>query len=203
MGGVRGSYNSYTNVMCITEATNNSDSLFTVVLHETIHVIQDCIAGGVQDGNMGSITAYLADGDRSQEKLMDNALLNDLHNRGLLNHAVQAAGGLDHQAAFIEIEAYAFQNDPDAVFTLLISATLSEHYSRLSAAFFFSVLYNYQMTASIPNGFSSDDLEALLAKAQHEVDVPEETQVKGILMVAESHQGEASWKASLKNLDIP
>ena len=119
MGGVRGSYNSYTNVMCITEATNNSDSLFTVVLHETVHVIQDCIAGGVQDGNMGSITRYLSDGDRAQEKLMDDALLTDLHNRGLLNHAVQAAGGLDHQAAFIEIEAYAFQNDPDAVFTLL------------------------------------------------------------------------------------
>ena len=118
-GGVRGSYNSYTNVVCITAETNNSDALLEVVLHETIHVIQDCISGGIQDGTMGSVTRYLSNGDRGQEKLMDNALLQDLQRRGLLDHAIQAAGGLDHQGAFIEIEAYAFQNDPEAVFNLL------------------------------------------------------------------------------------
>jgi len=117
--GVMATYNSFTNVLCVTRQANNSDQLLSVVLHETVHVIQDCIAGGIQDGNLGSVTRYLSNGDRAQEKLMDNALLNDLHNRGLLEHAIKAAGGLNHQAAFIEIEAYALQNDPEAVFKLL------------------------------------------------------------------------------------
>ena len=110
-------YNAYTNVMCITTEVTDQD-LPTVLAHESVHVLQDCIAG-MSNGQFSSITRYLSNGDRAKEKQMDRMLIQRLHDENLINHVITVTGGLTKLGAFSEVEAYALQHDPDAVFELL------------------------------------------------------------------------------------
>jgi len=111
-------YNSYTNVLCVTEAANNSDLLATVVRHEVVHVIQDCVAG-MNNGKMGSVTRYLADGDSLLERNLDESLWNTLQSKDKLDHVMTLTNNLEADGAFVEFEAYGLEENHDAVFGLL------------------------------------------------------------------------------------
>jgi hypothetical protein len=104
--------------MCITSSVPDQD-LPIVLAHESVHVIQDCIAG-LSNGNVSSITRYLSNGDKATEKLMDRMLLQQLHKVDMFNHVIQITGGLKKPGAFAEVEAYALQAQPNTVFKLLM-----------------------------------------------------------------------------------
>ena len=111
-------YNSYTNVLCVTEATTRSDILADVVQHEVVHVIQDCVAG-MANGQMGSVTRYLANGDSLLERNLDESLWNTLESRGKLDHVMALTNDLEADGAYVEFEAYGLEDNQEAVYGLL------------------------------------------------------------------------------------
>ena len=119
--GAMATYNSYTNVLCVTEATlkTQQGQFDSVLRHETIHVIQDCIAG-MKNGHMGSVTYYMSQGDKKLEREMDRQVIQNLIDSNKLDHVLQIHGGtLDGPTAFIEVEAYALEDNHELVFNLL------------------------------------------------------------------------------------
>ena len=116
--GVLATYNSFTNVMCITERAINSEQLLETVNHEIIHVVQDCIQG-MSNGQMGSVTRYLADGDAEEEQQLDEALFDTLRSTGLYEHVAVLTDNYRSPQAWIETEAYALQYNQEAVNGLL------------------------------------------------------------------------------------
>jgi len=111
-------YNSYTNVLCVTQTANNSDILAQVVRHEVTHVIQDCVAG-MANGKMGSVTRYLAAGDRDLERKLDESLWDTLEATGKLDHVMALTNDLEADGAFVEFEAYGLEDNQAAVYGLL------------------------------------------------------------------------------------
>ena len=133
-------YNSYTNVMCINEDIVNSNYLQLAIMHETVHVIQDCIAG-MDNGSMGSITSFIAEGDEAKEKSLDEEIFNKLKAEGLLEHVVKVTGGLGKVGSFVEVEAYALQNRSDIVLNLLDRCQPNGAAPRLSNLLSFDIAY--------------------------------------------------------------
>ena len=105
-------------MLCVTTRAANSDLLATTVRHETVHIVQDCI-GGMRNGKMGSVTAYLAQGDAAQERKLDETLFDTLRAEGNLEHVARLTDTFRAPGAFIEVEAYALQNNQKAVHGLL------------------------------------------------------------------------------------
>ena len=116
--GVMATYNPFTNVMCISDRAINSDTLLSTVNHEIIHVVQDCIEG-MSNGDMGSVTRYLSDGDKQEEAELDRALFDTLRAEGNWEHVQSLTNNLQAPGAWIETEAYALQNNQEAVNGLL------------------------------------------------------------------------------------
>ena len=119
--GAAATYNPYTNVLCVTQATLDVDQgeFDSILRHETIHVIQDCIAG-MANGHMGSVTYYMSQGDRNLERKLDEQVIQSLINSNKLDHVLKIHGGtLKSPTAFIETEAYALEDEHELVFKLL------------------------------------------------------------------------------------
>ena len=111
-------YNPYTNILCISQAAAESDRLLSIVTHEVVHVVQDCIAG-MANGKMGSVTRYLSNGDKAEERELDEALFRTLEAENNLDHVSKLTNQFQATGSFIEVEAYALQNNQPAVHQLL------------------------------------------------------------------------------------
>ena len=119
--GAAATYNPYTNVLCVTEATLDvqQGQFDSVLRHETVHVVQDCIAG-MANGHMGSVTYYMSQGDKKLERELDKQIIQALVHSSKIDHVLQIHGGtLDAPDAFVEDEAYALEDNHELVFNLL------------------------------------------------------------------------------------
>ena len=122
-GPALGTYNSRDNHFCISNEIPDMTLFNETVVHEVIHVVQDCIGGGIASPEMASITRYLSDGDVEQERLMDRQLIADLHEKGKLNNVYEWTSHLPDESKFIEIEAYHLETSPLFVMKLLNKCT--------------------------------------------------------------------------------
>jgi hypothetical protein len=99
--------------------TNNTkgNALFRVLTHEAVHVVQDCIVGRVGDGHAQAIGLVIY--DKGGSKLAENFAYNviaPLLSENTINH-VRSSEPKEKWA--MELEAYALQNDPKTVISLL------------------------------------------------------------------------------------
>ena len=117
--GVLGSYNSRDNHFCISESVTTTQLLDEVVVHELVHVVQDCIGGGIASPNLGSITRYLSSGDTVHENILDQGLIGTLLRQNKMDHVKQYTSHMPDSAKFTEIEAYSLENSPLFVLKLL------------------------------------------------------------------------------------
>lgn len=117
--GVLGSYNSKDNHFCISKTVTTTEQLDEVVTHELVHVVQDCIAGGIGSPNLGSITRYLSGGDTVHETLLDQGLIGTLLRQNKMDHVEKYTAHMPDSAKFTEIEAYSLENSPLFVLKLL------------------------------------------------------------------------------------
>ena len=115
---VLGRYNSGINHLCINESIDDEALLEETVLHELVHAIQDCIGEGVASPHMGSIAGYLNNQNRPAIVVMHDAMrqkVNDRYSYKFFKNYIESRG----TNAWIELEAYALETNPDVVFDLL------------------------------------------------------------------------------------
>ena len=117
-GNRLGTYDPVSNHLCLSEKIEDGEMLDEVILHETIHLVQDCIEGGIATDQMGSVTAFLSGGDIEKEKELDKKIYAKLVDEDKILHVDKWAGELGN-SQYIEREAYAFENDPKLVLNLL------------------------------------------------------------------------------------
>ena len=118
-GNILGSYNSSTNHFCISDTVTTNELLDEVVLHELVHVVQDCVGSGIASSNMGSITRYLSGGDTVHEEILDQGLIGTLLKRNKLKHVEKYTAHLPKSARYLEYEAYSLETSPLFVLKLL------------------------------------------------------------------------------------
>ena len=115
-----GSYNFINNHFCISDEIRTNELLEETVIHELVHVIQDCLAdGGIADDEMGSVTRYLSEGDASREENMDEIIESQLSKRGKLDHVHEYTAHMEPEHKWVELEAYHLETSPLLVLTLL------------------------------------------------------------------------------------
>lgn len=118
-GEVLGSYNSGSNHFCISNKISDVNLFDETVIHEVVHVLQDCVGDGIGSADMGSLTAWLSGGDTVKEEAMDNKLIADLHKRNKLSHVDKWTSHLNENNKWIEREAYYFETSPLFVLKML------------------------------------------------------------------------------------
>ena len=113
-----GSYNFVTNHFCISNRIQDRAMFEQTVVHELVHVIQDCLAGGINSPEMGSITRWMSGGDVLKEKEYDKVILSRLIDNNKIDHVDTAAGHL-RGSQFMEREAYFLEDQPELVLNIL------------------------------------------------------------------------------------
>ncbi len=120
-GGPRqlATYNMGANVLCLsTELERDPLLRVTLIQHELVHVVQDCL-----DGLATPTSLTLAEGLRSSGQLsgeqVNRFFLQHLRKQGNLNHVVASTVQLPLESRQREFEAYALQADPAMVAYLL------------------------------------------------------------------------------------
>ena len=72
------------------------------------------------NGHMGSVTYYMSQGDKKLERELDKQIIQALVHSSKIDHVLQIHGGtLDAPDAFVEVEAYALEDNHELVFNLL------------------------------------------------------------------------------------
>ena len=118
-GSPIGTYNFIHNHFCLSNQIQEQALLDETVTHELVHVIQDCIGGGIGTNQMGSVTRYLSDGDTIKENSFDESLISILRKEGKLAHVHEWTSHMQEDTKWIEREAYALENSPLFVLKLL------------------------------------------------------------------------------------
>jgi len=112
-------YHYNLNKICLSEESGKNNSLSKQSLtHESMHVVQDCVAG-IDNEYYMPLTAYYRKIKIDPGKIAKwrMAVLSELKRRGTIEHVRNVT--VDSLHADIEAEAYAFENHPDDVFALL------------------------------------------------------------------------------------
>ena len=119
--GQLATYNMGANQLCLSTELDPQPGLRErVLLHELVHVVQDCL-----DGLETPTSLTLAEGLRATGAFSDQQLagffLQYLRAQGNLQHVVATTAPLPQDSRQREIEAYALQGDPALVQRLLIT----------------------------------------------------------------------------------
>lgn len=112
-------YHYNLNQICLSTTTSKSNELLDQSLtHESMHVVQDCVAG-IENQYYMPLTAYYRKISVDPKKIARwrLAVLAELKRRGTIEHVRNVT--LDSLHADIEAEAYAFENHPADVVALL------------------------------------------------------------------------------------
>lgn len=107
------------NTICLSSNTlNNTKLLDQSLTHESMHVVQDCVAGIDNEFYM-PLTTYFRKIKIEPRKIEQwrQAVLRELRRRGSIDHVRNVT--VDSLHADVEAEAYAFENHPDDVHALL------------------------------------------------------------------------------------
>ena len=118
-GQAIGSYNFIHNHFCISDVIQDQQLFEETVTHELVHVIQDCINGGISSNEMGSITRWLSEGDVTKENSMDENLMALLRKANKVDHVHEWTSHMHSDHKWVEIEAYALENSPLFVLQML------------------------------------------------------------------------------------
>ena len=112
-------YHYSLNQICLSTTSSKDKTLLDQSLtHESMHVVQDCVAG-IDNQYYIPLTAYYRKINVDPEKIARwrKAVLAELKRRETIEHVRNVA--LDSHHADIEAEAYAFENHPKDVVALL------------------------------------------------------------------------------------
>lgn len=115
---IAGTYNSRSNHLCISDRITDRAYYDEVILHELVHAIQDCIGGGIYSPEMGSIASYIYGGYTSEAAALHRNMRHDVNTRYTRQHIRETIDALGPEA-YIELEAYALEDEPELVFELL------------------------------------------------------------------------------------
>lgn len=115
---VAGVYNSLHNHLCISDEITDRQFYDEVIIHEIVHVIQDCVGGGIHSRDMGTIASWLHQGDYSEIRQMHYNLFRQVQQRYTREHIEQTIEALGDRGV-LEIEAYAMETQPELVFEFL------------------------------------------------------------------------------------
>ena len=114
-------YNSRTNTFCMATSTFHASrqKLDETVTHEAVHVIQDCLAGGLSTSQSSSLADFMVTQGYSREKVND-MFIGRIKRRGLEGHVLDVAKESPaNWHARHEAEAYAIMDEPQIVYDLL------------------------------------------------------------------------------------
>ena len=112
-------YHYRLNQICLSTTASKDETLIDQSLtHESMHVVQDCVAG-IDNQYYIPLTAYYRKISIDPEKIAKwrKAVLAELKRRGTIEHVRNVT--MDSHHADIEAEAYAFENHPKDVVALL------------------------------------------------------------------------------------
>ena len=113
-----GTYNRRSNILCIATSHIDHDGLLIeTVTHEAVHVIQDCLGGGLHSAGQRSIADYLIKNRGFSAKAVVEQF-KTLHHSSL-NHTRKVLTDADDRTREMEFEAYALESHPARVFDLL------------------------------------------------------------------------------------
>jgi len=116
-----GSYEPASNYICLATSQIPDEAMLTeAITHEAVHVIQDCLDGGLSSSRMRSIGDYLI----SERGLSPDAVARQfkrLHT-GSIWHTRHILQKTNRRSGEMEFEAYSLQNGPARVSKLLTSA---------------------------------------------------------------------------------
>ena len=115
---VLGQYSSGRNHLCISQRITDPGIQEETVLHELVHVIQDCIGDGIQSPRMGSIAYYLHGGEVNEAQSLHRYMAGQVNNRYSRSHIADHITSLGADA-WVELEAYALEDQPKVVLSLL------------------------------------------------------------------------------------
>lgn len=118
LGNELAAYNRAAQRLCLVQTLDTNPGLFeTVVTHETVHVIQDCL-GGLQTSQAKSIAGHL----KTQGGFSDTTIAKFFDQNLRDKHQVsQATASLTADQSQLEFEAYALQHQGALVASLLNS----------------------------------------------------------------------------------
>jgi len=115
-------YNRGTNEFCMSSQVFSSPKhrILDVVAHESVHVIQDCLGGGLRSDGSGSIADFIVNSGIKSKEETTNMFLSRLKASGLNSHVkyVASKSPTTHHARR-EAEAYALQSSPDLIYKML------------------------------------------------------------------------------------
>lgn len=120
-GIVLGTYNYVKNHLCLSNANTTVAEIDNVVIHELVHITQDCLGGGINSPAMGSITSFLGGDDPALQSKLHHRFLNTLSKANKVKHVAQWTAHMPVERRWIEIEAYALENYPSVVLDMFYS----------------------------------------------------------------------------------
>ncbi len=114
------SYDSETNVLCIAASRVRSKAFLTeTVTHEAVHVIQDCLGGGLLSPNTSTIGEYLIKKGMNPQTVAEQF---KLLNRSSISHTRSILRKSSEHTGVREFEAYSLEGSPHRVLSLLRNA---------------------------------------------------------------------------------
>lgn len=116
-GKAFGSYSFTDNHLCL--RSNLSPQQFdATVLHELVHIVQDCIGDGIRSSSGGSVIDWMTSNDTKKADLVLSNMMQELTARYRPEDIQKHIGSLGRDA-WVEVEAYTFESKPDIVLKLL------------------------------------------------------------------------------------